>query len=151
MAIEHTLAVIKPDAVLRDIIGAICALIEGASLRIIASKMLCMQRSDAEQFYAAHRQRSFFLPLVEYMSSGPILVMVLEGDNAVDRYRQVLGATHPERAAQGTIRQLYGVHDPDSRVLRNAAHGSDNRSTAQWEINFFFSATELFPRAGRHD
>lgn len=151
MAIEQTLAVIKPDAVMRDIIGAICTLIETASLRIIASKMLQMQRSDAEQFYATHRERGFFQPLIEYMISGPILVMVLEGENAVDRYRRVLGATHPERAAQGTIRQLYGIHDPDSRVLRNAAHGSDNRTTAQWEINFFFSEQELFPRTGHDD
>jgi nucleoside-diphosphate kinase len=139
--VQRTLSIVKPDAVANNAIGGVLAVIEKGGLKIIASKMIHLTRAQAERFYAVHKERPFFGDLTKFMSEGPVVVSVLEGANAIDRYRELLGATNPEKAGPGTIRQLYGTN-----VERNAAHGSDAPETAAVEIAFFFNALELHPR-----
>jgi nucleoside-diphosphate kinase len=138
MAIERTFSILKPDATARNLTGAINALIEKADLRIIAQKRIRMTREQAETFYAVHRERPFFRELVEFMTSGPVVVQVLEGENAIARYREVMGATNPANAAEGTIRKLYAKSTGE-----NSVHGSDARETAAQEIAQFFAGNEL--------
>src|SRR5262245_51921122 len=137
MAIERTFSIIKPDATARNLTGAVNALIEKAGLRIVAQKRVRMTREQAETFYAVHRERPFFRELVEFMSSGPVVVQVLEGENAILRYRDVMGATNPANAADGTIRKLYA-----KSMGENSVHGSDAAETAAQEIVQFFSGNE---------
>lgn len=141
MAIERTLSIIKPDAVAKNKIGEICARFESAGLKIVAAKMLHLSRAQAEGFYAVHRERPFFNDLVTFMLSGPVLVQVLEGEGAVLKNREIMGATNPANAAPGTIRKDYA-----SSVQENAVHGSDAPETARNEIGYFFSSIELCPR-----
>ena len=138
MAVERTFSIIKPDATQRNLTGAINALVEQAGLRIIAQKRLRMSRAEAETFYAVHRERPFFRELVDFMTSGPVVVQVLEGENAIAKYREIMGATDPGKAADGTIRKLYG-----QSVSDNSVHGSDAPETAATEISQFFSANEI--------
>jgi nucleoside-diphosphate kinase len=138
MAVERTFSIIKPDATQRNLTGAVNALIEQAGLRIIAQKRLRMSRAEAETFYAVHRERPFFGELVEFMTSGPVVVQVLEGDNAIAKYREIMGATDPAKAAPGTIRKLHG-----RSVGENSVHGSDAFETAVKEISQFFSGNEI--------
>jgi nucleoside-diphosphate kinase len=138
MAVERTFSIIKPDATERNLTGAINAMIEKAGLRIIAQKRLRMTREQAETFYAVHRERPFFKELVEFMTSGPVVVQVLEGDNAIAKYRDVMGATDPAKAADGTIRKHHG-----RSVGENSVHGSDARETAAQEIAQFFAGNEI--------
>jgi len=138
MAIERTFSIIKPDATARNLTGAINALIEKAGLRIVAQKRIRMSREQAETFYAVHRERPFFRELVEFMISGPVVVQVLEGENAIAAYREIMGATNPANAAAGTIRKLYA-----RSVGENSVHGSDAPETAATEIAQFFSGNEI--------
>jgi nucleoside-diphosphate kinase len=138
MAIERTFSILKPDATARNLTGAINAVIEKAGLRIVAQKRVRMTRQQAETFYAVHRERPFFGELVEFMTSGPVVVQVLEGDNAIAKYRDVMGATNPANAAEGTIRKLYAKSTGE-----NSVHGSDAPETAAQEIAQFFSGNEL--------
>ncbi len=138
MAIERTFSIIKPDATARNLTGAINAMIEKAGLRIVAQKRIKMTREQAETFYAVHRQRPFFGELVDFMISGPVVVQVLEGDNAVAAYRDLMGATDPGKAAPGTIRKQRAVS-----IGENSVHGSDAADTAQKEIAQFFSGNEI--------
>jgi len=141
MAIERTLSIIKPDAVAKNVIGQIYARFEKAGLTIIAARMLHLSREQAEDFYAVHRERPFFVELVEFMTSGPVMVQVLEGTNAVATNREVMGATNPKEAAAGTIRADFA-----DEITENAVHGSDGPDTAANEIAFFFSDEQLCPR-----
>src|SRR3712207_602249 len=138
MALERTFSIIKPDATDRNLTGAINAVIEGAGLRIVAQKRIRMTREQAEEFYAVHRERPFFGELVEFMTSGPVVVQVLEGPNAVARYREVMGATNPAQAAEGTIRKLYA-----ESVGENSVHGSDSPENARIEIEQFFREQDI--------
>ena len=138
MALERTFSIIKPDATERNITGAVNAMIEGAGLRIVAQKRIRMTRREAETFYAVHRERPFFGELVEFMTSGPVVVQVLEGESAVTRYREIMGATNPESAAEGTIRKLYA-----KSIGENSVHGSDSLDNAKIEIAQFFSGNEI--------
>jgi len=138
MAVERTFSIIKPDATRRNLTGAINALIEQAGLRIIAQKRVRMSRAEAETFYAVHRERPFFGELVEFMISAPVVVQVLEGENAIAKYRDIMGATDPAKAAQGTIRKQHG-----QTVGENSVHGSDGPETAAKEISQFFSGNEI--------
>ena len=138
MAIERTFSIIKPDATARNLTGAINALIEKAGLRIVAQKRIRMTRKEAETFYAVHKARPFFGELVEFMTSAPVVVQVLEGENAIARYREVMGATNPANAAPGTIRKEFALN-----VGENTAHGSDAPETALIEIEQFFSGNEI--------
>ena len=133
MAVERTLSIIKPDAVKKNVIGQILARFEKAGLRIIAARMSHLSRKEAEGFYAVHRERPFFKDLVEFMISGPVMIQVLEGDNAIAKNRELMGATDPKKAARGTIRADFA----DS-IDANAVHGSDGPETARKEIAFFF-------------
>jgi nucleoside-diphosphate kinase len=141
MAVERTLSIVKPDAVSKNVIGQIYARFEKAGLKIVAARMLSLSRSQAEGFYAVHRGRPFFPDLVKFMVSGPIMVQVLEGEDAIAKNRELMGATDPKKAAQGTIRADFA----DS-IDANAVHGSDAPETARMEIGFFFPACEIFPR-----
>lgn len=141
MATERTLSIIKPDAVAKHIIGEIDRRFEQAGLSIVAAKMLHMNRKQAEDFYAVHKGRPFYGDLVDFMISGPVMVQVLEGDNAIARNREIMGATNPREAAAGTIRADFA-----SSVQENAVHGSDGPDTAKTEIEFFFTDEELCPR-----
>ena len=141
MALERTLSIIKPDAVKKNAIGQILARFEAAGLRIVAARMTRLSRAKAEGFYAVHRQRPFFPDLVEFMTSGPVLVQVLEGDNAVARNRELMGATDPKKAAKGTIRADFA----DS-IDANAVHGSDSAENARVEVAYFFPASEVYSR-----
>src|SRR2546423_11907702 len=141
MAVERTLSIIKPDAVAKNVIGRIYERFEGAGLKIIAAKMHFLSRAEAEGFYAVHRGRPFFNDLVQFMTSGPVLVQVLEGDNAIAMNRELMGATDPKKAAKGTIRADFA----DS-IDANAVHGSDASETAKTEIAYFFPACEVFSR-----
>ncbi|QYK02857.1 nucleoside-diphosphate kinase [Shewanella psychrotolerans] len=141
MAIERTFSIIKPDAVAKNHIGAIYNRFETAGLKIIASKMVHLSQEQAEGFYAEHSERPFFGALVEFMTSGPIVVQVLEGENAVLAHRDILGATNPAEAAPGTIRADFA-----QSIDENAAHGSDSVASAEREIAYFFSTEELCPR-----
>jgi nucleoside-diphosphate kinase len=138
MAIERTFSIIKPDATARNLTGAINAMIEQAGLRIVAQKRVRITREQAERFYAVHRERPFFRELVEFMTSGPVVVQVLEGENAIARYRELMGATDPAKAAPGTIRKLYALS-----IGENSVHGSDGPETAALEISQFFSENEI--------
>ena len=138
MALERTFSIIKPDATKRNLTGAVNAVIEKAGLRIVAQKRLRMTRAEAETFYAVHKQRPFFGELVEFMTSGPVVVQVLEGDNAVAKYREVMGATNPAQAAEGTIRKQFA-----QSIGENSVHGSDSRENAEIEIRQFFSRNEI--------
>jgi nucleoside-diphosphate kinase len=138
MANERTFSIIKPDATARNLTGAINAMIEGAGLRIIAQRRTRITREQAETFYAVHRERPFFRELVEFMISGPVVVQVLEGENAIARYREIMGATDPAKAAAGTIRKIHA-----KSVGENSVHGSDAPETAQQEIAQFFSGNEI--------
>jgi nucleoside-diphosphate kinase len=133
MALERTLSIIKPDAVKKNVIGQILARFEAAGLRIVAARMMHLSRAEAEGFYAVHRDRPFFRDLVEFMTSGPVLVQVLEGEDAIAKNRELMGATDPKKAAKGTIRADFA----DS-IDANAVHGSDGPETACKEIAFFF-------------
>ncbi len=141
MAVERTLSIIKPDAVAKNIIGEIFARFEKAGLRIVAARMLHLSREQAEGFYAVHKERPFFGELVEFMTSGPIMVQALEGENAIARNREVMGATNPKDAAPGTIRADFATE-----VTENAVHGSDGPDTAAQEIKFFFKTSEICER-----
>jgi nucleoside-diphosphate kinase len=138
MAFERTFSIIKPDATARNVTGAINAMIEKAGLRIVAQKRMKMSREQAETFYAVHRARPFFGELVDFMISGPVVVQVLEGENAVAAYRDLMGATDPAKAAPGTIRKLHAVS-----IGENSVHGSDAADTAQMEIAQFFAGNEI--------
>jgi len=141
MALERTLSIIKPDAVAKNVIGQIYARFEKAGLRVVAAKMQQLSGADAEGFYAVHRERPFFKPLVEFMVSGPVMIQVLEGEGAIAKNRELMGATNPKDAAAGTIRADFA-----QSIDANAVHGSDGPDTARVEIGYFFSATELCPR-----
>lgn len=138
MAIERTFSIIKPDATARNLTGAINAMIEKSGLRIVAQKRMQMTRQQAETFYAIHRQRPFFGELVEFMISGPVVVQVLEGENAVAAYRDVMGATDPAKAAPGSIRKQHA-----KSIGENSVHGSDAADTAEREIAQFFAGNEI--------
>jgi nucleoside-diphosphate kinase len=138
MAIERTLSIIKPDATARNVTGAINALIEKAGLRIVAQRRVRWTSAQAEEFYAVHKGRPFYQDLVSFMTSGPIVLQVLEGENAIKLYRNVMGATDPAKAAEGTIRKLFAEN-----IERNSVHGSDSRETAAFEIAFCFRPEEI--------
>lgn len=141
MATERTLSIIKPDAVAKNVIGEIYSRFEKAGLNIVAAKMMHLTQEQAEGFYAEHKERPFFNDLVAFMTSGPVMVQVLEGEDAVAKNREVMGATNPKDAAPGTIRADFA-----SSIDENAVHGSDATETAEREIAFFFKAEELCPR-----
>jgi nucleoside-diphosphate kinase len=141
MPLERTLSIIKPDAVARNLIGKIYSRFERASLRIVAARMLRLNREQAEGFYAVHRERPFFKDLVRMMTSGPVMVQVLEGDDAVIRNRQIMGATNPKDAAPGTIRADFAKN-----IEENAVHGSDGPETAKFEIDYSFAPVEICER-----
>ena len=138
MAIERTFSILKPDATERNLTGAINAIIEKAGLRIVAQKRVRISREQAEKFYAVHRERPFFRELVDFMISGPVVVQVLEGDNAIAKYREVMGATDPAKAASGTIRKTHA-----KSIGENSVHGSDAPETAIKEISQFFAENEI--------
>ena len=138
---EKTLAIIKPDAVGRDVIGQIISRAEATGLSIIAAKMVKLTTEQGERFYQVHREKTFFESLTRYMSEGPILVMVLQGDGAISRWREVMGLTDPSQAREGSIRRSFGLD-----VERNSVHGSDSPETAQFEIGYFFEAQELMEK-----
>jgi nucleoside-diphosphate kinase len=138
MATERTFSIIKPDATRRNLTGAITKMLEDAGLRVIASRRIRMTREQAEGFYAVHRERPFYNDLCTFMTSGPVVVQVLEGDNAVARNREVMGATNPADAADGTIRKLYA-----ESIEANSVHGSDSPENAKIEIDFFFRPDEI--------
>ena len=141
MALERTLSIVKPDGVQKNVIGNVYGRFEKAGLRIIAARMMQLTQAQAEGFYAVHRERPFFKDLTRYMSSGPILVQVLEGDNAVAKNRELMGATDPKKADQGTIRA-----DLATSIEENVVHGSDSAENARTEIAYFFAAADLCPR-----
>jgi len=141
MADERTLSIIKPDAVAKNVIGQIYSRFEGAGLKVIAARMMHLSREQAGAFYAVHRERPFFKDLVEFMTSGPVMIQVLEGENAIQRNRDLMGATDPKKAAPGTIRADFA----DS-IDANAVHGSDGAETARAEVAFFFAALDVHSR-----
>ncbi|RLK50216.1 nucleoside diphosphate kinase [Alkalispirillum mobile] len=141
MAVERTLSIIKPDAVAKNVIGEIYNRFEKAGLKIVAARMIHLSREQAEGFYAVHKERPFFNDLVGFMISGPVMVQVLEGENAIAKNREIMGATNPAEAAAGTLR-----HDYAETIDANAVHGSDAPETAKQEIEFFFKADELCSR-----
>ena len=138
MAIERTFSIIKPDAVAKNFIGGVTAKFEGAGLRIFASKMVRLSEAQAKAFYAVHKDRPFYGDLVKFMTEGPVVVQVLEGENAIAKNREIMGATNPANAAPGTIRKEFAAN-----IERNAVHGSDSPEAAKEEIAFFFTTAEL--------
>ncbi len=138
MALERTFSILKPDATARNLTGAINAMIEAAGLRIVGQKRVRITKEQAERFYAIHRERPFFGELVSFMTSGPVVVQVLEGNNAIAKYREVMGATDPAKAAAGTIRKVHA-----KSIGENSVHGSDSSENAVTEINQFFSGNEI--------
>ena len=138
MAVTRTVSIIKPDATRRNLTGAVTKMLEDAGLRVVASKRIHMTREQAEGFYAVHRERPFFGELVEFMTSGPVVVQVLEGEDAVKRNRDVMGATNPDNADEGTIRKTYA-----ESIEANSVHGSDSDENAKIEIDFFFKPEEI--------
>ena len=138
MSVENTLSIIKPDAVKRDLTGKIVAMFEEKKLRIVAQKKIWLSKVQAGSFYAVHKDRPFFDELCDFMSSGPIVVQVLQGTNAIERNREIMGATNPEQADAGTIRKEFALS-----MTENSVHGSDSAETAKEEINFFFSGLEI--------
>lgn len=141
MSIERTLSIVKPDAVARNVIGEIYSRFEKGGLKVVAAKMKHLNRAEAERFYAVHRERPFFNDLVAFMTSGPVMIQVLEGESAIARNRELMGATNPQEAAPGTIRADF-AHS----IEANAVHGSDAPDTAAYEISCFFSEDEICPR-----
>jgi nucleoside-diphosphate kinase len=141
MAVERTLSIVKPDAVAKNLIGRITSRFEAAGLKIVAARMVHLSERQAQGFYAVHRERPFFRDLVKFMTSGPIMVQVLEGDNAIARNRELMGATDPKQAAKGTIRADFA-----ETIDANAVHGSDAADTAKTEIAFFFPALDIHSR-----
>src|SRR5215467_104485 len=141
MAVERTLSIIKPDAVAKNVIGEIYSRFERAGLKIVAAKMTWLARPDAEGFYAVHRERPFFKGLVDFMTSGPVIIQVLEGESAIARNRDLMGATDPKKAAAGTIRADFA-----ESIDANAVHGSDGADTARTEIAYFFPTLEIHGR-----
>tara|TARA_B100000700_G_scaffold254433_1_gene286685 strand:+ start:278 stop:703 length:426 start_codon:yes stop_codon:yes gene_type:complete len=141
MAVERTLSIIKPDAVAKNVIGEILTRFEKAGLRVVAAKMVQLSQADAEGFYAEHKERPFFKDLVGFMTSGPVVVQVLEGEGAVLKNRELMGATNPKEAAAGTIRADFA-----ESIDANAVHGSDSTTSAAREVAYFFAETELCPR-----
>lgn len=141
MAVERTLSIIKPDAVAKNVIGKIYSRFEDAGLKIVAARMMHLSRTEAEGFYAVHRERPFFKDLVDFMISGPVMVQVLEGEDAILKNRDLMGATDPKKAAPGTIRADFA-----QSIDANAVHGSDGPDTARVEIAYFFPAMEVFAR-----
>jgi nucleoside-diphosphate kinase len=141
MAVERTLSIIKPDAVAKNAIGQIYARFEAAGLKVVAARMMWLSQNQAEGFYAVHRERPFFRDLVRFMTTGPVMVQVLEGENAIARNRELMGATDPKKAAKGTIRADFA-----ESIDANAVHGSDGPDTARTEIAFFFPASEIHSR-----
>lgn len=141
MAVERTLSIIKPDAVAKNVIGKIYSRFESNGLKIVAAKMKHLTREEAEGFYAVHKERPFFAELVKFMTSGPVMVQVLEGENAVAKNRELMGATNPKEAAPGTIRADFA-----SSIDANAVHGSDNLANAAIEVAYFFGEQEICPR-----
>jgi nucleoside-diphosphate kinase len=141
MAIEQTLSIIKPDGVKKNVIGKIVAMFEENNLKISASKMVQLTRAEAEGFYAVHKARPFFGELCDFMCSGPVVLMVLEGEGAIAKNREIMGATNPANAAPGTIRKLFA-----SSIGENTVHGSDGPDTAKTEIAWFFAGNEIFSR-----
>ena len=141
MAVERTLSIIKPDAVAKNVVGEIYSRFEKAGLKVIAARMARLSRGDAEGFYAVHKGRPFFEPLVEFMISGPVMIQVLEGENAIQKNRDLMGATDPKKAAAGTIRADFA-----QSIDANAVHGSDGPETAREEIAYFFPASQVFTR-----
>ncbi|GAB6067772.1 nucleoside-diphosphate kinase [Methylothermus subterraneus] len=144
MAIERTLSILKPDAVAKNVVGEILSRFERAGLAIAAMKMLQLSKEQAEGFYAVHKDKPFFRDLVKYMTSGPVVVQVLEGEDAIAKNREIMGATDPKKAAPGTIRADFGTS-----IEANAVHGSDGPESAAFEIAFFFKEDEIYPRFGR--
>ena len=140
MATERTFSIIKPDATRRNITGAVTAMLEQAGLRVVASRRIRMSREQAEGFYGVHRERPFFNDLVAFMTSGPVVVQVLEGENAVAKNRELMGATNPESASEGTIRKLFA-----ESIEANSVHGSDSAENAAIEIAYFFAGYEITP------
>jgi len=141
MAVERTLSIIKPDAVAKNVIGEIYARFEKAGLKVVAARMMRLSRSDAEGFYAVHRERPFFKDLVDFMTTGPVMVQVLEGESAIAKNRELMGATDPKKAAPGSIRADFA-----QSIDANAVHGSDAPETAQVEIAYFFPAHNVYSR-----
>ncbi len=141
MAIERTFSIVKPDGVQKNLIGEIYRRFESAGLQVVAARMLMLRQDQAEQFYAVHKERPFFPDLVKYMTSGPVVVQVLEGEDAINKNRELMGATDPKQAAAGTIRADFA----DS-IEENVVHGSDGPDTAAQEIAFFFAGAEICPR-----
>ncbi len=141
MPVEQTLSIIKPDAVKKNVIGEILARFESKDLKVVAAKMLHLTKEQAEGFYAVHKDRPFFGELIDFITSGPVLVQVLEGDNAVAANRDIMGATNPKEAAEGTIRKDFA-----NSITENAVHGSDAQETAKVEIEYFFKPTEITSR-----
>ncbi|MBK3331452.1 nucleoside-diphosphate kinase [Persephonella atlantica] len=138
MAVERTLMLIKPDAVKKGVEGKIIAHVQEKGFKLVALKKLRLTKEQAQQFYYVHKERPFFEELCEFMSSGPIVAMVWEGENAIEEIRKIMGATNPEEAEEGTLRKLYGTN-----IGENAVHGSDSKESAQFEIPFFFSRLEI--------
>jgi len=141
MAVERTLSIIKPDAVARNMIGRIYTRFEQAGLKVVAARMTWLSRPEAEGFYAVHKRRPFFKDLVKFMTSGPVMIQILEGENAIQKYRDLMGATDPRKAAKGTIRA-----DLAQSIDANAVHGSDSPQTAATEIAYFFPKQEIYSR-----
>ncbi|MDC0178177.1 nucleoside-diphosphate kinase [Woeseiaceae bacterium] len=142
MSIEQTLSIIKPDGVQKNLIGEIYSRFEKAGLKIVAAKMLQMSKQQAEGFYAVHKERPFFISLVNYMTSGPVMVQTLQGEDAIGRNREIMGATNPADATKGTIRAEFA-----ESIEKNTVHGSDGSETAAQEITFFFGDDEMHPRS----
>jgi len=141
MGVERTLSIIKPDAVAKNAIGQIYARLEAAGLKVVAARMMWLSRREAEGFYGVHRERPFFRDLVQFMTSGPVIVQVLEGNDAIAKNRELMGATDPKKAARGSIRADFA-----ESIDANAVHGSDSPETAQAEIVFFFASSEIYSR-----
>ncbi len=141
MAIERALSIVKPDGVQKNLIGEVYRRFEAAGLRIVAARMMQLSQAQAEGFYAVHRERPFYKDLVRYMTSGPVMVQVLEGENAIEKHRELMGATDPKKAAKGTIRADFAAS-----IEENVCHGSDGPDTARNEIAFFFSQSDICPR-----
>lgn len=141
MAFERTLSIIKPDGISKNIIGEIIRRFENNGLRVAAMKMLHISKNECGRFYSVHKGKPFYSSLIDFMSSGPIVVMVLEGENAIQKNREIMGATDPKKAEKGTIRNDFGTN-----VEKNSVHGSDSKETAKWEIQFFFKESEIHSR-----
>ncbi len=139
--LQRTLSIIKPDAVKKNVIGKIVSMLEENKIKIVAMKMVSLNRKQAEGFYYVHKEKPFFNSLIDFMTSGPVIVMILEGENVIDKYRTLMGATNPEKADEGTIRKLFATD-----IEKNAVHGSDAVETAEFETKYFFNAFEINER-----